>query len=252
MNEHLQIGYGPRKILILGGWLGEAADWRGVVEALDPEAFTFVLFDYRGYGQSKQFTGRYSFSESAEDAIRLADQMGWDRFSLIGHSMGGVAIQRVLLAAPERIDMMVAVNPVPACSARMDPQRLALFESAVDDVMKRATIIDTSTGHRLPHAWISKRANRSMEVTTPAAFSGYLNEWATVDFSGLVQGNQTRVHVITGEFDPTLTYELMERTWLAWYPNSSAITLANSGHYPMCEVPLALAASLQTFFHSGQ
>jgi esterase len=249
MNGYIQVGHGPQKVLVLGGWLGEAADWIGVVGALDPNAFTFVLFDYRGYGRSKHLFGTYTFAESADDALRLADHLGWRRFSMIGHSMGGVAIQRILLAAPERIEMMVAVNAVPACSARMDLQRLALFESAVGDVTKREIIIDTSTGHRLPRTWLSHRAKHSMDVTTPAAFYGYLKEWATVDFSRLVQGNQTLVQVITAEFDPTLTYELMERTWLTWYPNSSAITLANSGHYPMFEVPLALAASLQSFFH---
>jgi esterase len=249
MNGYIQVGHGLQKVLVLGGWLGEAADWIGVVGALDPNAFTFVLFDYRGYGRSKHLFGTYTFAESADDALRLADHLGWRRFSMIGHSMGGVAIQRILLAAPERIEMMVAVNAVPACSARMDLQRLALFESAVGDVTKREIIIDTSTGHRLPRTWLSHRATHSMDVTTPAAFYGYLKEWATVDFSRLVQGNQTLVQVITAEFDPTLTYELMERTWLTWYPNSSAITLANSGHYPMFEVPLALAASLQSFFH---
>lgn len=85
-----------------------------------------------------------------------------------------------------------------------------------------------------------------MESSTRDAFSAYLNEWATIDFADLVKGNQTPVRVIVGEHDPTLNLGLMERTWLAWYPNSSAVMLANCGHYPMFEVLLTLAATLPT------
>jgi esterase len=206
-----------------------------------------VLFDYRGYGRSRHLSGAYSFEESARDALQLADNLGWQRFSLLGHSMGGIAIQRVLLAAPERIERMVAVTAVPACSSRMDAQRLAMFESAVTDVSKREFVINFSTGGRLPKAWVEKMAKRSLAGSMPEAFAGYLKEWATCDFSELVRDNPVPVKVLTGEFDPTLTPDLMQRTWLTWYPNASSSALSNSGHYPMYEVPLALAATIQEF-----
>ena len=39
----------------------------------------------------------------------------------------------------------------------------------------------------------------------------------------------------------------MLATWLAWYPNAQLETIANTGHYPMHETPLALAAAIQDF-----
>jgi esterase len=47
--------------------------------------------------------------------------------------------------------------------------------------------------------------------------------------------------------DPTLTRELMERSWLAWYPNAELDVLEGCGHYPMHETPLALAAALDNY-----
>jgi esterase len=247
LNGYLKIGHGPQKVLAMAGWLGEAGDWTAMAEALDPEAFTFVLFDYRGYGRSKHLSGEFTFEESARDAIRVVDRLGWDRFSVIGHSMGGVAIQRLLLATGSRIERMVAITAVPACSSRMDAQRLVMFESAVTDQAKREFIINFSTGNRLPTTWVRRMAQRSMEGATAAAFGGYLKEWATVDFSELVRNNPTPLKVIVGECDPTLNADLMQRTWLAWYPNSEVATLSNSGHYPMFEVPMALASAIQEF-----
>jgi pimeloyl-ACP methyl ester carboxylesterase len=42
----------------------------------------------------------------------------------------------------------------------------------------------------------------------------------------------------------------MTDTWLAWYPRAQLEVLSNAGHYPMYEVPLALAATVQTFLNS--
>lgn len=247
LNGYAQLGHGPHKVMVMAGWFGVADDWRTTLEALGGEVFTFVLFDYRGYGLSKHIDGQYTFEEVAGDVLRLADHLGWERFSLIGHSMGGAAIQRVMLAAPQRIDRMVAVTAVPACSSRMDSARLSMFESAIGERAKREFIINFSTGSRLPAAWVAQKAESSLAGSTTAAFGGYLTEWATVDFSPLVQDNPTRVKVIIGQFDPTLTAEVMLATWLAWYPNAQLETIANAGHYPMHETPLALAAAIQDF-----
>ena len=247
INGHLQIGFGARKVLVLSGTFGHAGDWNAFSEALDLEAATYVFFDYRGYGRSLHLDGEFSFEEAARDVLRLVDHLDWQRFSLIGHSMGGVAMQRVLLAAPDRIERMVAIAGVPACSSRMDTQRLAGFGSAAGSLAQREFIIDFSTGRRLPAAWVARLARQSWASVAPRAFSGYLREWATVDFAPLVQGNTTPLKVLIGAHDPSLTEELMQRTWLSWYADASLETLANAGHYPMHEVPLALAAAVQNF-----
>jgi pimeloyl-ACP methyl ester carboxylesterase len=247
LNGYLQLGHGPRKVLVLSGTFGHSGDWNAFAEGLDLDAATWVFFDYRGYGRSLQLSGAFTFAEAAQDMLRLADHLGWQRFSVVGHSMGGVAMQRLLLAAPQRIERMVAVAGVPACSSRMDEQRLAGFGSAADSLAQREFIINFSTGKRLPAAWVARLARQSWANVAAAAFCAYLKEWATVDFSDLVQGNATPLKVLVGAHDPSVTAELMERTWLAWYGAATLETLANAGHYPMHEVPLALAATVQDF-----
>ncbi|HEY4318570.1 MAG TPA: alpha/beta fold hydrolase [Herbaspirillum sp.] len=246
-NGYLQFGHGERKVLVMSGAFGHGGDWGAFAEALDPETATYVFFDYRGYGLSRHLDGAFTFEEAAQDALRLIDHLGWRRFSLVGHSMGGVAMQRVLLAAPDRIERMVAIAGVPACSSRMDAQRLAGFGEAATSLEKREFILDFSTGRRLPKAWIARLARQSWSSAAPQAFLAYLRDWGAVDFSAQVKGNATPLKVLIGAHDPSLNAELMQSTWLAWYPDASLETLANAGHYPMHEVPLALAASVQEF-----
>jgi esterase len=247
INGFLQAGNGPRKVLAMNGWFGSSGDWSAMLPALDTDTFTYVFFDYRGYGRSIERTGDYTFAEAAQDVLALADHLGWQRFSLIGHSMGGMAMQKVLLAAPERIERMAGMAAVPACGSRMDATRLAGFEGAVDDIGKRAAIINFSTGNRLSTAWSRRLAEESARLSRPDAFAAYLPQWAAGDFSADVAGHPAPVKLFIGEHDPTLTPELMHRTWLAWYPNAELETLPNAAHYPMHEVPVALATALETY-----
>jgi esterase len=158
-----------------------------------------------------------------------------------------MSMQRILLAAPGRIEKMVGIAPVPACGARMPADRLAMFNSAVDDVALRVAILNASTGSRLSNAWLTHMARLSCETSLPAAFKAYLQEWTSDDFSALVQGNPTPVKLIIGANDPSMTVERMTASWLSWYPNAELETLANAGHYPMQETPVALASTVQTF-----
>lgn len=248
MNQEFHsFGHGPRKVMVFSGAFGHGGDWEAFCAGIDPAAASYVFFDYRGYGRARDATGEFSFSEAAQDALSLADRLAWDRFSIIGHSMGGIAIQRVLLAAPARIERMVAISAVPACSSRMDETRLGMFAKAADALAQRQFILDFSTAKRLPATWLRRAAEDSAAHTRPESFIAYLREWGTVDFSDAVKGNPVPVKVLTGSLDPTLTRALMEATWLAWYPNATLDMIEGSAHYPMHETPLALAAAVEYY-----
>jgi len=53
--------------------------------------------------------------------------------------------------------------------------------------------------------------------------------------------------VIVGEHDPALTPTMMQMTFLSTYPDCELEVMANAGHYPMHETPVALATSIENF-----
>ncbi|WP_306430820.1 alpha/beta fold hydrolase [Streptomyces sp. 2R] len=57
----------------------------------------------------------------AEDALALADGLGWESFSLVGHSMGGKAAQQVLAQAPRRVRKLVGLARSPPVPIRWTP-----------------------------------------------------------------------------------------------------------------------------------
>lgn len=241
-------GSGEHHVLAVHGWFGSARGWGSLPEYLDGSAYTCAFMDLRGYGDRMQDAGQFTMEEAAADALALADELGWERFSVIGHSMGGKVAHQVLLQAPRRVRRLVGINPVPAAGVPMDEQTWGLFDGAAGEPANRAAIIDFTTGNKLTKSFIEQMVRHSLENSTKEAFGAYLPSWARSDFSSQVTNDlSVPVKVIVGETDPALSAAVMEQTWLSYFPGAELEILASAGHYPMFEVPAVLATSIENF-----
>jgi pimeloyl-ACP methyl ester carboxylesterase len=249
LNTYHRHGHGPHCVLVLHGWFGDAQAFAAMEAGLDGNAFSYIFMDSRGYGRMRGVSGSNTMAETARDALALAEGLGLNTFSVIGHSMGGMAMEQLALLAPGRVRKLVAVAPVPSCGVPLDAATRARFVDAADDLAVRRAIIDCSTGCRLPPAWLDWKAQYSWEHSDQAAFAASFLAWSGTDFSADVIAAAARfpLLVLTGEHDPRFDAALMRRTYLAWYPQARLEVLDNAGHYPMNETPLALAASIEAF-----
>ena len=250
-NGFQQLGNGDHKVLVLHGWFGDHTTFDPMRAALSLDEFTYVLMDYRGVGKSKSLTGDYTNAEIATDALALMDRLGWERASLVGHSMGGKAIQKIAAIAPQRVDKLVGITPVPAAAVPFDDAGWALFEGAAGTPGNREAIIDFTTGNRNSKTWVQAMAAHSLETSTAEAFAAYLRAWAKEDFAADVQGMDKPMLVVVGEHDAAITAEAMQGTCLAWYPNARLELVPNAGHYPMYETPVQMATLMERFLRAA-
>ncbi len=102
-------GRGPR-VLALHGWLDNAASFLPLAPYLD--GVELVAIDLPGHGRSAHLGvgGDYSFAGSIASVLDAADALGWDRFRLLGHSMGGAIASMVACACPDRIEKLATVE----------------------------------------------------------------------------------------------------------------------------------------------
>ena len=243
----LILGQGAHRVLCLNGWFGHAGDWGPWTDSLDTKGFTYAFMDYRGYGRRRGSGGDYSMAEIAADALAAADELGWEDFSLIGHSMGGMAVQQVLAETPERVRALVGVCPVPASGVPFDEAGWGLFSSAAQDASARRAIIDLTTGNRLTGTWLDAMVQSSLAHSDREAFAAYLEAWARTSLAERIQGLDLPVLVIAGEHDPALGMDTCRATWLQHYPQATLQCMGNAGHYPMNETPVALASAIEAF-----
>ena len=255
-GSYVMVGSGDHHVIALHGWFGSALGWGHLPDYLNPAEFSYAFPDLRGYGSRRDEAGEFTMAEAAADAITLADQLGWERFSLVGHSMSGVAIQHVLDQAPRRVRRLIGVAPVPAGGLPLGESEWSLFRSAAASPASRAMIVNYSTGNRLAPAFIDQVVAHSVDNSSATAFSAYLESWASAGplrpaLLDRVKGIDVPVKVITGEYDPTQPAEFMEQAWLQVYPNSELEVLRGTGHYPMFETPVSLAVSIEEFLARG-
>ncbi|MFE7312244.1 alpha/beta fold hydrolase [Streptomyces sp. NPDC057555] len=247
---HTLHGGGPHKVIAVHGWLADRSAFDPVLPDLDREAFQYALVDLRGYGAARAEPGAFTTAEGAADVLALADRLGWQRFSLVGHSMGGSVAQRVVAAAPRRVRRIVGVSPVPASGLPLPPPQWELFSAAAHVPENRRTILDLTTGGRRPAAWLDRMVARSLERSEPGAFRAWLDSWAGEDFADEVTGSAVPALAVTGALDPALNAELTRRTWLRWFAAGQVVELPSAGHYAMDETPLELIRTVEDFLRA--
>jgi pimeloyl-ACP methyl ester carboxylesterase len=247
-SGYVTVGSGDHHVLAVHGWFGSARGWGSLPDWLDRDAYTWAFMDLRGYGDRKDVDGQFTIDEAATDALAVADDLGWDRFSVVGHSMGAKIGHRMLLDAPDRVRRLVGLNSVPAGQVPMDDDGWALFSGAPANPANRAAIIDFTTGNKLTKTFINHMVQRSLDNSTVEAFAAYLQVWAGTDFTAQAKVDTvTPVKLIVGVNDPAMSANVMEQTWRVFFPDAELTILPDAGHYPMFESPVSLATSIEEF-----
>ncbi|WP_312842487.1 alpha/beta fold hydrolase [Stutzerimonas nitrititolerans] len=115
---HLEVAahlYGPedgRPVIALHGWLDNAASFSRLAPLLN--GVRIVALDLPGHGLSDHRPpgAGYNIWDYAHDILQTAEQFGWQRFSLLGHSLGGIVSVLLAGAMPERIERLALIDGV--------------------------------------------------------------------------------------------------------------------------------------------
>ncbi|MCL2032600.1 MAG: alpha/beta hydrolase [Methanomassiliicoccaceae archaeon] len=131
-NVHLYYdreGSGPPLILITG-FGGDIGFWRRASEMLS-EKFTLIKVDNRGSGNTI-YKDRFTLDDIAEDVRCLTEELGFDKISILGWSMGSHIAQKAAVLMPEKITALILVS-----SYRYRPSRFNYIVSAMVDAIKQ-------------------------------------------------------------------------------------------------------------------
>jgi pimeloyl-ACP methyl ester carboxylesterase len=128
-----EAGVGGRPLLALHGFCGAKEDFTEWLDQLATAGWHAVAYDQRGHGRSSHPAGEEAFSLPlfANDVVAVADRLGWDRFVLLGHSMGGMVAQLVALAHPERLDGLILMDTGHGPLEGIDPSLMDLAHQIV-------------------------------------------------------------------------------------------------------------------------
>jgi pimeloyl-ACP methyl ester carboxylesterase len=106
--HYLTGGEGDPLVVIHGGGDGARA-WLDNLEELS-QCYTVYAPDLPGFGHSQPISDGFHASEFVEFMEGFANNLGLQRFHLVGHSVGGSVALRFALKSPRRIERLVLVS----------------------------------------------------------------------------------------------------------------------------------------------
>lgn len=115
------------RILCVHGWLDNANSFLPLLPLIDNA--DIIAIDLPGHGYSAHQNSIYTVAEQSHTLIAVADALGWDTFTLVGHSLGGCIAPFTTTAAKERINQLVlieALGPRSESAAEL-PDRLKRY-----------------------------------------------------------------------------------------------------------------------------
>lgn len=104
-------GAGGPPVIILHGLFGSSRNWLSISKKL-AEHYQVITLDLRNHGESPHVDGM-SYPAMAADVFLLAESLGLDEYTLIGHSMGGKVAMQMALERPDIINRLMVLDIAP-------------------------------------------------------------------------------------------------------------------------------------------
>lgn len=101
---------GATPVIALHGWLDNAASFDVMLPHME-NLHVFAL-DLAGHGNSsfRSADSSYNIWQDIAEVMGIADQLGWQRFTLLGHSRGAIISSLIAGTFPERISHVALID----------------------------------------------------------------------------------------------------------------------------------------------
>jgi pimeloyl-ACP methyl ester carboxylesterase len=255
LNFELHGGSGDPFVLV-HGYTGDITDWRHQLPAFSP-SFRLLIVDNRGHGQSEAPPDRsaYTVEQMASDIEALVDELGFARFHLLGHSMGGAIVQEIALTYPERLLSLTLHDTADSFSAATANPNVALWRDHRFEVAENkgmAAVSEIAPPFPPPPHMPRERMEETKKRLAGMSADAFIGAW-----HGLAawQGTEERAKaiavptlVIYGDMDTQMIIDGSVRL-AGTIPDAELAVIPETGHSPQWERPELFNAALGAFLN---
>ena len=248
-------GAGPPWVVIHGGLGVDHVIYRRTLGPLT-DACQVVFFDQRGNGRSGPVDlATVTMEQLADDVAVLADTLGLDRFSVLGHSYGGFVAQEFALRHPDRLERLVLVDTSPGGLGASESPDDEQGPPPPDELLKLLAVPPASDDEMaammqrlLPFYFPKTDPERVAPLFDGTVFRAgvlrrgfeVLSQWSSVD---RLEAITAPTLLVVGRHDVFTSVPQSFRIGRR-IPDATTVVLEHSGHFPWIEEPDAFFAAL--------
>lgn len=244
----LEAGEGEPLILV-PATISELENWRTLAQFM-AQWFHVYFFELPGHGGSEPFQDGFSSQKVAKLISQLADQLGFERFNLMGFSFGGILAMRTFKLLSHRIDRIILIAP---CLGRrtlpFSPLRLRVLnkfnqllsrskvqEAFIDLIHNPGTISLTvkalqKIGQLEDTLPLQEKLLRT-KASTISVLNAQLNEVLTTEFELETNKHHTPCYFAMSVYDPLLSFDTAHEILDSQFENVSTVKLDYPYHQP--------------------
>lgn len=240
MNDFAAVeGSGSHKVLVLHGWALDSSVWLATRALSNQKDLTYAYYDFPGYGVNQNEAPASGMEGMVKAAMDAVGSLGWEKFSVLGHSMGGAAALRLATLMPDQVLSVAALTPVSPAGTALDAETYDAFRRAWADP---AAAIKGSLSPNMDPEDLRRLVDRNRATMNEEVWSAYLANWTGPDFMDELGSHEIPTTLLYGESDPFVTADYLAET-VAKLRKGTIRQLPKAGHYPMIENPGASVAA---------
>ncbi len=215
---HYEVLGRGKPILFLHGWAGSWRYWIPTMQAVSSSFRTYAI-DFWGFGDSSK-NAKYQITDQVKLIDEFMQELGMLKLALVGHGLGAVVAVQFALRFPHLVDRVMAVaNPLNSQDVK---SRLSSAQSV--------ELVDWLLGSGPGTEVVRTDAPKN----DPLAVQQSLEDLKNIDLNHAWRQLKTNCLLAYGQNDPAIIPPSAEE--FGELPaHTHAITLENSGHFPMLD-----------------
>lgn len=236
-------------LVLLHGFCGSSAYWEQVMPLLSKQ-YRVIAPDLRGHGLSDAPLGAYTIEQMADDVAGLLEQLSVERYTLLGHSMGGYVTLSLAQRYAGRLNGFGLIHSTAYPDSEEAKEKRLQAVSVIGTEGITPFVDGLVPGLFAPANAASHEAalDRAKEIgykTPPQGASGAaLAMRERIDRRDVLSATTLPVLLVAGEDDRLIP---LERTFTAEGSNVTKAVIKGAGHMSMYEAPEQLAAVISDF-----
>jgi hypothetical protein len=244
----LETGRGAPLIMV-PATISELQNWLPLAQFMG-QWFHVYFFELPGHGQSEPFREAFSSQRVAQLVEQLADELGFERFSLMGFSFGGMLAMQTFKRLSARIDRVVFIAPcldhraLPFSAFRLSilykfnqfmsaPGMQSRFYQLIHNEFTASVVVKCL--QKIGHLENTALLQQKLLHTTPGTISvlnAQISEILTAEFEVTPVKHQTPCYFAMSVYDPLLRFDITLNVVYNHFEHVKSVPLFYPFHQP--------------------
>jgi pimeloyl-ACP methyl ester carboxylesterase len=245
--HYRESGTGNEPVVLVHGYHATHHAWDLLLPRL-PRHVRAYAFDLHCAGESSGPDGVATVERFADEILAATAELGLDKFTLVGHSMGGAVGMQIAIRHPERLLRLVLVAPIPSSGVTGVDEGL---RTQMKELRRNHDLARTMMRAFFARPVADSVVEQGLADNLTWSDAAYDQAWDSMvgfDLSDYLASIHTPTLMIVGDRDLLRLDNLKDA---ASIPNCGLHVFYRVGHNVPLEAPAELAAVIGDFIEHG-